>query len=127
MAIPINRAYQIAGASPDDKTFGVKGNLSVGAGGARYYFNRAVTITNVRASVGTAPTTQSIIVDVNKNGTTIFTTQGNRPTIAAGANTDATSTPDVTAFAAGDYMTVDVDQVGTGTVGADLTVQVEFE
>jgi hypothetical protein len=81
----------------------------------------------VRASVGTAPTTQSVIVDVNKNGTTIFTTQGNRPTIAAGANTDASSTPDVTAFAAGDYMTVDVDQIGTGTVGADLTVQVWYE
>jgi hypothetical protein len=127
MAIPINRPVTMAGVSPNCQTYGIKGNLAVAAGAARFYFNRAVTVTDVRASVGTAPTTQSVIVDVNKNGTTIFTTQGNRPTIAAGANTDASSTPDVTAFAAGDYMTVDVDQIGTGTVGADLTVQVWYE
>jgi hypothetical protein len=127
MSIPVNRPFELAGVAPFCATYGKAGNLSVGADGSRFYFNRAVTIRNVRASVGTAPTTQAVIVDVNKNGTTIFTTQGNRPTIAAGANTDATATPDVTTFAAGDYMTVDIDQVGTGTTGADLTVQVEYE
>ena len=127
MPVNVNRSLQIAGVSPFIETFGVKGTVTVGAGAARYYFNRAVTITNVRASVGTAPTGASLIVDVNKNGSTIFTTQGNRPTIAASSNTDTSNVPDTTAFAAGDYMTVDVDQVGSTVAGADLTVQVEYE
>lgn len=127
MAIPINRPVTMAGVSPDMAVFAARGTLAVGVGGHRYYFNRAVTVTNVRASVGTVPTGAAVIVDVNKNGTTIFTTQGNRPTIAVSTNTDATSAPDVTAFAAGDYMTVDVDQIGSTVAGADLTVQIEFE
>jgi len=127
MSIPINRPVTMAGVSPFTQTYGIRGTLVVGTGAARFYFNRAVTVTNVRASVGTQPTGASILVDVNKNGTTIFTTQGNRPTIAVSTNTDAVATPDVTAFAAGDYMTVDVDQIGSTVAGADLTVQVEYE
>jgi hypothetical protein len=62
-------------------------------------------------------------VDVKKGGTTIFTTQANRPTITAGGNT-ATGVPDVTAWNAGEYLTVDISQVGSTTAGANLTVTV---
>lgn len=104
------------------------GSLSVGAGTFRLYNDMGTTwtITGVRASAGTAPTGASIIVDVNKNGTTIFTTQGNRPTIAISGNTSGNVTNmDVTTVAAGEYLTVDIDQVGSTIAGADLTVQVE--
>lgn len=67
-----------------------------------------------------------MIFDVNKNGTTIFTTQGNRPTIAISGNADNASVPDVTAFAAGDYITVDVDQVGSTIQGSDAVVEIEY-
>jgi len=62
------------------------------------------------------------IIDVNKNGTTIFTTQANRPTLAYNeANGWAISgTPDVTTFVAGDVITIDIDQIATGA--ADLSV-----
>lgn len=71
----------------------------------------------------TAPTTQAIIVDVHKNGTTVYTTQGNRPQIAASATAgNSTTLPDVKTIAAGDYLTADIDQVGSGTTGADLVV-----
>jgi hypothetical protein len=60
---------------------------------------------------------------VNKNGSTIFTTQANRPTIVSGALTSV-SVPDVTTWANGDYLTVDIDQVGSTTPGTDLQVQV---
>jgi hypothetical protein len=67
-------------------------------------------------------------VDVNKNGTTIFTTQANRPTVVAAANaTAADAVPDVTAIASGDYLTVDRDQVGSATPGSDLTVFVRYQ
>lgn len=84
------------------------------------------TISGVRASVGVAPAGASVIVDVNKNGTTIFTTQANRPTIAAAANTSGNVTNmDVTTVAAGEYLTIDIDQIGSTTAGSDLTVQIE--
>jgi hypothetical protein len=61
---------------------------------------------------------------VNKNGTTIFTTQANRPTIAISGNTDESGVPDVTALADGDYLEVDIDQIGSTVAGSDLTVQI---
>jgi hypothetical protein len=103
--------------------FSVAGGIAILSYGMRLYVPVACTIAHVRASVGTAPTGSALIVDVNKNGTTLFTTQSARPTIAAGTNT-VTTVPAVTALAAGDYLTVDVDQVGSTVAGADLTVQV---
>lgn len=104
--------------------FSVPGSLSTGTGTSRYYFARTVTVSNVIASVGTAPTGASVIVDVNKNGTTIFTTQANRPTIAINSFTDLTSVPDITSFVSGDYLTVDIDQVGSTATGADLMIRI---
>jgi hypothetical protein len=88
----------------------------------RYYVESACTISVVRAAVGTAPTGASIIVDVNKNGTTIYGTQANRPTIAINGFTATGGTASVTSLAAGDYLTVDIDQVGSTIAGSDLTV-----
>jgi hypothetical protein len=110
---------------PPASNFSSTGTLTVKTGAARYYLEATWAIVKVRASVGTAPTGAAVIVDVNKNGTTIFTTQANRPTIAVGANT-ATGTPQVTALAAGDYLTVDIDQIGSTVAGSDLTVQVQL-
>jgi len=107
-------------------TFTVPGTLTVGTGTARFYLTATRTISNVAVSVGTAPTGASLIVDVNKNGTTIFTTQANRPTITASSFSDLTSTPDVTSLASGDYLTIDVDQIGSTIAGSDLVVQVFY-
>lgn len=104
------------------------GTVAVTTGTFRLYNDMGAswTISGVRASVGTAPAGASIVIDVNKNGTTIFTTQANRPTIAAAANTSGNVTNmDVTTVAAGEYLTIDIDQIGSTTAGADLTVQIE--
>lgn len=106
--------------------FSRAGNIDVSTGAGRFVFPVAATIINVIISVGTAPTGSTIIVDVNLNGTTIFTTQANRPAIAISGNTATSATPNVTAAAAGNYLTVDIDQVGSTISGADLTVQVVF-
>lgn len=107
--------------------FSKSGTLGTGTGTFRLYFPAASTIVDAWASVGTAPTGASLIVDVNHNGTTIFTTQTNRPTIAASGFYDASGTPDgdVT-VAAGEYLTVDIDQVGSTIAGSDLTVGVRY-
>jgi len=90
------------------------------------YVGKALTVANITAGVNTAPTGASILVDVNKNGTTMFTTQGNRPTIAASGFSDAASVPDVTSLAAGDYITIDVDQIGSTIAGSNLVVSIEL-
>ena len=105
-------------------TFSEAGALATKTGTFRFYVDRASTIAYARASVGTAPTGATLICDVNKNGTTIFTTQANRPTIAISGNTDESGVPDVTALADGDYLEVDIDQIGSTVAGSDLTVQI---
>lgn len=108
------------------QVFTVPGTLSVGTGRAKFYIPGPITLGNVRASVGTAPTGADITIDVNKNGTTVFTTQTNRPKIFAGQTLVSTSTPNITEFTTGDYITVDVDAIGSLNPGSDLTVQIEF-
>jgi hypothetical protein len=126
--------YVISATAPtpapdyDLATFSRNDVLATGTGASRFLFPFAATVIGVTAAVGTAPTGASIIVDVNRNGTTIFTTQANRPTIVAAANATASeAVPDVTAVASGDYLTVDRDQVGSATPGSDLTVFVRYQ
>lgn len=104
----------------------VTGNITVRTGVHRIYNDTGSTLTirAIRATVNTAPTGQVIRVDVNKNGTTLFTTQGNRPSIAISGNTSKVTNMDVTTLADGDYLTYDIDQVGSSVAGADLLVQV---
>jgi hypothetical protein len=105
--------------------FSKSGTLAVAAGTQRMPVDGTYTIVGTRLMVGTAPTGANLIIDVNKNGTTIYTTQANRPTITASANSGGPGvTPDVTALVAGDYLTIDVDQVGSTIAGSDLTVTI---
>lgn len=99
--------------------------LTVTTGTNRLPIDGVYTIVGTRLMVGTAPVGANIIIDVKKNGTTIYATQANRPTIVAGQNAGGPgATPDVTALAAGDYLTVDIVQVGSTTAGSDLTVSI---
>ena len=82
------------------------------------------TISEVYIEVKEAPTGATLIVDVNKNGTTIFTDQAKRPTIADGGTTATSGAPDVTALVKDDAITVDVDQVGSTDAGKNITIQV---
>ena len=118
----------------------VSGTLTVAAGAVPYPVPFPCELVAVNLSVGTAPTGADITVDVNKNGTTVFTDQGKRPKVVAGATTGSVAnepalapgtnhiyTPYPTAnplatFAAGDKITVDVDAIGSGTAGSNLGV-----
>ena len=104
--------------------FSSPGVQAVKTGQGRYYVINACTILGAIASVGTAPTGATFIIDVLKNGTTIYTGGTNRPTISASAFVSATTivAPAVTALAVGDYLTVNVAQIGSTIPGSDLTV-----
>jgi hypothetical protein len=115
------------------RVFFFGGNLTtqVGVGGAPLPNSGTPTITEVSAYVNTKPATQNVIVDVNSVNastgakTSLYTTQGNRPQITPGGNYWVYATlPDTTQPGVGSAISVDIDQVGTGTTGANLTVVV---
>jgi len=104
--------------------FTAEGNLEVSSKPLRIYLPGDFTIDKVYISVNTPPIGTSIIVDINKNGTTIFTTQANRPEITISGYTGESGTPDITSLALNDYLTFDIDQIGSTIAGADLTIHV---
>jgi hypothetical protein len=81
------------------------------------------TITKAYAYVKTAPVGASILIDINKNGTSLWATnQANRLAIASGANSGTQTSFDTTTLADGDILTFDIDQIGSSTAGADITI-----
>lgn len=107
-------------------TFAITGALTVQTGKSRVYFEGSYTIVSVRAAVNTAPTGATLICDVNKNGTTIYTTQTARPTIAISGFSATGNSPAITTVVSGDYITVDLDQIGSTVAGSDLTVTIRL-
>lgn len=114
--IQVNRAF----------TWFREGTLATGTNiGPRYTAPQNLTIVKIWLNVGTAPTGAAILIDINKNGSTIWSTQANRATIADSGTTGNTTTFNTTALTAGDILTFDIDQVGSTIQGGDLTVVLE--
>ncbi len=109
--------------------FSFTGNASVLANAAqRLHVNYPGRILNARAYTKTAPTGANLIFDINKDGTSVWnTTPANRLTIAAAENEGTQNVFDFTKFDSGAVFTLDVDQVGSGTAGANITVELEVQ
>lgn len=110
-------------------TLTAAGALTVGAGKDRWAPAFPCQVVGAVAAVGTAPTGAALIFDLKKNGTTIYTTTANRPTVAAGNSTTGSGVPalpDVVDLALGDVLTLDVIQIGSTVAGSDARVVVEF-
>lgn len=105
------------------QVFSQPGTLVAGTSGtAKFRVPTNMAVLNIVATVGTVPTGASVVVDVNRNGTTIFTTQASRPTIAISNSVSNIAVPQITAMNSGDLITVDIDQIGSTIPGADLTL-----
>ena len=104
---------------------GESADVAVGTGLITWQMPYAMNLTGISASVKTAPTGSTIIVDVNDGGTSVFSTL---VTIDPGETTSATATiPSVlsdTALAENAVITIDVDQIGSSTAGVGLKVYV---
>ena len=99
-------------------------NLTTGTAKATFRMPYAMSLTGVRANVNTAPTGAGITVDINLNGSSIFTT--NLLTIDATEETSVTAaTPaNITTTTLSDdaEITVDIDAVGSTIPGKGLKV-----
>lgn len=91
--------------------------ITTGAAKVTLRVGRACTLTAVKTSLTTASSSGVVTVDVNKNGTTIFSTN---PSIDATETTSLSGTAAVlstTSLAADDVLTFDIDAAGTGAAG----------
>ncbi|MCH7928652.1 MAG: hypothetical protein IID03_11855 [Candidatus Dadabacteria bacterium] len=98
-------------------------DLETGTAKVTFRMPFAMTLTGVRASVSTAPTGSSLIVDINESGVTILST---KLSIDATEETSTTAaTPAVisdTALADDAEMTIDIDQIGSTIAGKELLI-----
>jgi len=83
---------------------------------------RTLTIDKVWASLGVASTSGSVVFDVKKNGTSLWTATGDRPTVAQNANVSTTTAPNTTTISDGEYLRFDVISIGTGSGYAIISV-----
>ena len=99
-------------------------DLAVATDVVKFILPYAMTLTGISASVQTAPVGATIIADVNEAGTTIMSS--NKVVIDDGETSTATAatapTLSDTALASGAIITVDIDQVGSGTAGKGLKI-----
>ena len=108
-------------------TWSLPGAATLNTGVQRLYFPERAFILAAILTADTAGTgSGSNTLDVHKDGTTIFTTQGNRPTLAAAANNSGSKGPDVRDIASGEYLTVDIDAVTATTPASDLVALVRY-
>lgn len=113
------------GGGGGDLTFNVQGALSSSTSSVGYYIvPRTGTIQYIYISCDTTGSASSTIVDIHLNGTTIFTTQANRPTLAYNdADKVAKSgVPDISTIQEYDVLTVFIDQVATGASNLSVVI-----
>ena len=98
-------------------------DLTVGTGKVTFRMPYAFTLTAVRASVTTAPTGSTLVVDINEGGASILSTKlsiddSEKTSVTAAAPAVISDT----ALADDAEITIDIDQIGSTVAGAGLKV-----
>jgi len=107
---------------PQPLRFVGTGAAGVIVGVMQEYSAEARTIIRCRAWAQGAPSGADLVFDVNLSGTTIFTTQANRPTVDDGDSLGAWTVPDVTTWPIDTPLTVDVDEAA----GENVVLEIEW-
>jgi hypothetical protein len=97
--------------------------ITAGTGKVTFRMPYAFTVSAVRASVTTAPTGATIIIDINESGTTILSTKLSIDASEKTSTTAATAAVISDSSLADDAeITIDFDQVGSTIAGAGVKV-----
>lgn len=109
----------IGGGGGGDLEFRIDGTLAVLSDVYYILITKDTTISKWYIFCDSPGSAGSTIYDVHLNGTTIFTDQGNRPTLAYndGDGWAVSGTPDFVDFVEGDILSIHIDQVATGAEG----------
>jgi len=109
--------------------FVVPGTLSVGVGNVyiENHFGISLTLLGIYLRCKTAPVGANIVVDLNIDDVTVFTNQANRPIISNGTTSGNSTTFDVSTWADGKGLSIDIDAVGSSVAGADLSCIIACE
>lgn len=105
----------------------VTGTLAVGVVPIYIPTDANYQILGVQAVVFTPSVGSPIVADLLVNGTSVFTTTANRPTIPAGVNSSTVTVPDTVNVTAGSLLSLSILSVGSTSPGAGLTVAVSME
>jgi hypothetical protein len=98
-------------------------NLTTGTAKVSFRMPYAMTLSSVRASVNTAPTGSTLIVDINEAGSTILSTKLSIDASELTSTTAATAAViSDTALADDAEVTIDIDQIGSTIAGKGLKV-----
>ena len=99
-------------------------DLTVATDKVKFILPYAFTLTGISASVTTAPTGATLVVDVNEGGTSIMTTNKIVIDVSETSTATAATAPTLTdsSLASGSLITIDVDQIGSTVAGAGLKV-----
>ncbi len=99
--------------------------ITAGTSKVKFRMPYAFTVTAVRASVGTAPTGSTILIDINESGTTILSTKLMIDASEFTSTTAATAAViSDTSLADDAEITIDFDQVGSTIAGAGVKVYI---
>lgn len=100
-------------------------NLTSGTAKATFRMPWAMTVTEVRASVTTAPSGSTIIVDINDGGTSILSTKISIDSEEKTSKTATTQPVISDNYLADDTeITIDIDQIGSIVAGTGLKVTI---
>ena len=102
------------------KSYRYDDTLAINTGTKRLYLQDSYTLKSIHAFVDTAPVGSSVNTSVKKNGSSL-----QNIIIAAGA-TSTSNTSLNHSFVSGDYITVDITQVGSTTAGENLYIVFTF-
>ena len=110
---------EVIGVACSDETT----DLATGTGVVTFRMPFAMTLTAVRASVTTAPTGSTVIVDINEGGSSVLSTKLSIDASEKTSTTAATAAVISDSALADDAeITIDIDQVGSTVAGAGLKV-----
>lgn len=99
--------------------FTIPGQSSVGTKQAGILVPYNTNLSQVLVRVDNAPVGASLIIDIKRNGTSIFSDPSLRPTLASGSVSSAVNLPTPVSVLLGDAISMDINQVGSNYPGGD--------
>lgn len=97
-----------------------EGQLSLNTGIYRKYINSSTTLNYADLFLTTASSGSSVVISINKNDSGVSTL-----TLDSGQTSSLNNLINIS-FIQGDYLTVDIDQVGSIYSGKDLVMNLSF-